>query len=77
MKEQETIGCGTKTIEMAISVKECPKCVQAKTGTNPFACLGGNYRVVHKCWPQPDAEDIGISCHSSRKYSDTTLIFFK
>jgi hypothetical protein len=35
------------------------------------------YRVVHKSWRQPNAEDRGISRHSSRKYSDTTLIFFK
>jgi hypothetical protein len=35
------------------------------------------YRVVDKSWRQPDAEDRGISCHSSRKYSDITLIFFK
>jgi hypothetical protein len=35
------------------------------------------YRVVHKSWRQPDAEDSDISRHSSRKYSDNTLIFFK
>jgi hypothetical protein len=32
---------------------------------------------VHKSWCQPDAEDRGISCHSNRKYSDITLVFFK
>jgi hypothetical protein len=34
-------------------------------------------RVVHKSWRQPDAEDSGMSRRGSKKYSDTTLIFFK